>query len=218
MKSRTLAITILVTITCITFVLVEKVAAALAQNKSRTITRQRVSSEPYVVLDYRVKGVKPAKEDEPFEEDANWLQNLKFTIKCKSEVPITYMDVNIVFPETRSTGSLLSYDWHLGIKLTEDASLAKRPPIKLAKDETIDFEITSDRLPAIFQGFARMGFLPNDITKVEIYIPRVEFSDKKMWYVDQLFKFDETTKSNHTRLVQAVVGKHPKIAHKTNVT
>src|SRR5690554_6526100 len=107
-----------------------KIVNNIWQNKERIITRQKASSEPYEVLEYIVKGAKAAREGEPIVEDANWLKNLKITIKNKSEQPVTFMQVNVTFPETKGTGPLLAYKFDMGHSLIDPVKRGQ--PIRLA--------------------------------------------------------------------------------------
>jgi hypothetical protein len=114
MRFKNIAVTILIAIACLTVDLWAKTgqsttaqqtempfwAIVMPQNATRTIIWQIWPDAPYEVSNINIKGIKSIKENEPFEEDSDWLKQLRFSIKNRSEKPITFMRVDIYFPET----------------------------------------------------------------------------------------------------------------------
>lgn len=168
-----------------------KIVSNVREDKERLITRQKADSEPYEVFEYLVKGTKAAREGESFVEDATWLKNLKFTIRNKSEQPITFKRVHVAFLETKLTGLLHTYPFDIGHSLIDPVKRGQ--PIRLAKNETVIFEITDKRFDILKGLWQRAGYESNDISKAEFTILQVEFADKSMWFAQQWFRFNDYT-------------------------
>ncbi len=67
---------------------------AAASQDNRKIVKKELGTlnEPLSFIDFKIKD-KKVKLGEGFEDDAEWLKNLSFKIKNKSDKPITYSTV-----------------------------------------------------------------------------------------------------------------------------
>jgi hypothetical protein len=168
-----------------------KINRGFKQNKVRTLTRQMWDAEPIQVSDYKVKGTRSVKNDEPFEEASNWLDNLSFTITNSSPTPITFIQVNIIFPESRQTGLLIKYTFDVGHSLID--KVKRGEPFSLAPGETTTFVLNEWKITALKTVLQRRGYQIDDLTKAEFGLDQVEFIDKKVWFGSQWFKYNEST-------------------------
>ncbi|MDQ3820674.1 MAG: hypothetical protein M3362_23735, partial [Acidobacteriota bacterium] len=84
------------------------------QNNERVITTNTLrKNEPIEISDINING-RTIKLGEPFVEDGEWLKNVKFKVVNKSDKVITYIVLNIDFPETLETGSIMIHSLYLG--------------------------------------------------------------------------------------------------------
>lgn len=123
-----------------------------------------------------------------FEADADWLNHLTIKIKNKSGKTITWMLVNVLFPEVTKDGSVAMHQIFLGVY--PDAPLP-RPELRLAPNET--FEIP---LSAKYEEIRHLvnvigsGMPIENVSKVEIQFHAALFDDGTRFETGEMFRRD----------------------------
>ena len=92
---------------------VNSIANVQAQSE-RKIVKLAYSSKPQLKFTEVKVGQQDRKFDESFNAEAEWVKSLSFKLENISNKPIVYLQVNVNFPETRSSGNLMSYGVSFG--------------------------------------------------------------------------------------------------------
>jgi hypothetical protein len=115
---------------------------------------------------------------EAFDDSDDWMRNLSFEIQSSATKPIVYLEVNINFPETRSSGNLMSYPIKLGIRPDVKTSEDNKP-LRLAPGDKLDLSVSEhyDKL----ESFIRRRLPINQIHKAQVEIGFIIFEDGTAW-------------------------------------
>jgi len=149
-------------------------AGALVQSKKKSIIR-RVSYFKYPVeMSFELNGqplestetVDGSERTNYFEADADWLNHLTIKIKNTSGKTITWMLVNLLFPEVTKDGAIALHQIFLGVD--PDAPFA-RPEIRVAPNETFEIPLSTK-----YKDLGRLvnvigsGMAIENVSKVEV--------------------------------------------------
>jgi hypothetical protein len=156
------------------------------QNQGKEIVRQhQAKNEPVEIVDFKIKD-KPIKFSEKFEGDSDWLRTISFKVKNKSNKPITWLRVDLTFPETSATGHILLHQLFLGQRADLQSTLSNQP-LYLMPNESLEVTLTSqyDQIKRLIEGRQP----PIDkITKIEVGLGEVMFDDETLYSGGSIFK------------------------------
>ena len=168
----------------------------IGQSNKRTIL-QRLSYFKYPVeVSFELKG-QPIRSTEPvlaeegfraeeFEGDGDWLKDLTIKIKNTSGKTITWMLVNLHFPEITKNGASALHQIFLGVD--PDAPFA-RPELRLLPNQT--FEIS---LNGRYEDIKRLvsvvgsGTSIESVTKLEVEFHAALFDDETRFQTGEMFR------------------------------
>jgi len=168
------------------------------QSDVKIIEREQFPIEPLEIEGLAVKNVKLAlsqkfsarslaKQTGGQEED--WIDNLEFTIKNKSDKRITYLSISLCFPLPGIPDPARGLFHHLvlGVDLRASGTAATyAQPFSLAPGESFTVNLSEKDLTLIKRHLAVVKFLPVDVSladieRVIISIPTVGYEDGVQW-------------------------------------
>jgi len=155
----------------------------LVQSKKKSIIR-RVSYFKYPVeISFELNG-QPLKSTETiagsersndFEADADWLNHLTIKIKNTSGHTITWMLVNLLFPEVTKDGSVALHQIFLGV---DPDHPFPRPELRLAPNDTFEIPLSakSEELKRLVSVIGS-GMPIENVSKIEVEFHGALFDD-----------------------------------------
>gem|GEM_PF-2585882 len=141
-----------------------------------------------------------AKNGGGLEED--WLENLEFTIKNKSDKQITYIGLSILFPETKINGPMMvSNLLQLGINPKISAEHRKQStPFVLATGDKITFRLSAQRLKQINDFLHNRKFQLAELNKAEISVVLLAFEDGIIWSAGRYLRPSSSAPGGYERI------------------
>ena len=160
--------------------------AAGGQSKQKIIEKAFTRNEVVEFSEIKVsqKAVQPEKG---FDADDDWLNRTAVKVKNISDKPIVYLSVNFDFPETKATGSEMTYPVTFG-QQPGSRFPQKNDPIFMLPGES--FEISLQQHYAKMKSFVERRHLITQINKVELRIHFVIFADRTGWAAGNFYKQD----------------------------
>ena len=162
-----------------------------SQNKKRVEKHKTYLKLPIDVSEAKIRD-RPITLGEQFDGDADWLKGLKIKITNKSEMPITWIGLNLVFPETRLTGPAMLDQLFIG--QCPDMK-TKNPPLDLKPGEEIEVSLEShfDSIKRLIESRGRL----EDVNDVDISVDEVMFADGTLYSGDVIWMPNPDTSSPH---------------------
>jgi hypothetical protein len=166
-----------------------------AQNNKKTVIRRLTVVKYPVELSFKLKG-EPLESNEAvlfdqairtneFDADADWLKDFTISLKNTSGKTITYIVLNLMFPEVTKNGATALHQVFLGIH--PDHKFA-RPELRLAPNEVLDIPL-APRYDAIKRLVKTVGpdFAIENLSKVEVAFQAALLDDETLfetgtWY------------------------------------
>jgi hypothetical protein len=169
------------------------------RKQARTLITRSSDSNPFEILEISRDGTK-IMPYEQFEEGGDWLRNLRFKIKNRSESPIVALRIGLAFPQamTEKSDSMLVYVIDFGH--TPNKSVPGRLPIFLIQNDILTFEMTEKQLTQIDQFLAKRGFSSGQMTNVELRMMEVYFANGLAWIGGSMMEPDRTTPGRYNRV------------------
>ena len=173
----------------------------LQQSDEKTIEKVEFPDEPFEFSDLSIQNVKihlrqKISINSLIEKSGgradDWLENLKFTLKNTSGKRITYVAVELDFPETTANGPMMVYNQlSLGVRprATED-DRKRATALRLEPGETVTFTLSAKDLQVIKQFLAVRNYELADINNVTIRIDRLIFDDGMKWQIGRFYKLN----------------------------
>jgi hypothetical protein len=155
------------------------------QNKKKTISRWPTRLVyPVDITELKTKG-KAVKADEEFDGDTDWLQNLTFKLKNKSDKTITYIVLDIDFPETRAVGdgSISQHQITLG---RDPENKFGGTPLNFLPGESMEVPLAPE-YNSIKTSLGRRLPLEN-VSNVLVRLHQVMFDDETLWSSGNLYR------------------------------
>jgi hypothetical protein len=170
------------------------------RKQARTLVTRPSDSDPFEILDINREGAK-IKPYMQFEESGDWLRNMRFKIKNRSESPIVALRIGLAFPEAsrNKSDSLMVYVIDLGHKPNSPA-VQGRLPIFLIQNDVLTYEVTEKHLTNIDQFLAKRGFSSGQMTNVELRMMEVYFANGLAWIGGSMMEPDRTTPGRYNRV------------------
>jgi len=164
--------------TCLIVLLRTDLLGAGGQAPQKVIEKARTVNEVVQFSEIKVsqKSVEFGKTFD--DDDDEWAGKIFLKAKNISEKPIVYLAVNINFPETRATGSMMSFPVMLG-QLPGSKFRQFHDPISLPPGESLEIPVRQNY--AQMKSFVEERMPFRNIGKVELEIGFVVFADKTAW-------------------------------------
>jgi len=131
----------------------------------------------------------------------DWLENLEFSLKNKLGKQITFILVQLQFPETEVNGPKMVYNLHMGIPVAASESEQKSAsPLALEPGNKVVFTLSSEELKLLRQFLAIRHFELANLNKMVIRVVSVIFDDGMKWEMDYYFKPNPSLPSRYERV------------------
>jgi hypothetical protein len=134
----------------------------------------------------------------------DWLEDLEFTLENTSDKRITYVDVELDFPETKGDRPMMVVN-QLGIGIPPYASgdrLKQTTPLLLDPGQTITFTLSAQRLQMIKDFLALGNFHLTDLNRVVIRVGYLVFEDGRKWQIGRFYKPNPNAPGGYERINQ----------------
>jgi hypothetical protein len=151
---------------------------AIASQEQRKSLEEAFAANPQVRVTTIKVGTKERHFKDQFEESDDWLRKLSFEIQSNAPKPIVYLEVNLNFPETRSSGNMMSYPLKLGVR-PDVKSPGNNNPLLLMPGDKLNIPVSEyyDKLAR----FLGTRHAMNQIRKAQIEIGFIIFEDGTAW-------------------------------------
>jgi len=160
------------------------------QGRLKTITPgiviRNIENDPVRISAIKVGTVNHSFKEQ-FNESDDWLKKLSVEVENKTNKPITYLELYLTFPETRSTGTEMNFVVYLGNR-PGSAAPAKRENLYLAPEGKLTVNM-SDRQDWL-ESFLQPRHSMSQINKVEMQVGIAVFDDKTAWGGGQFYVED----------------------------
>jgi hypothetical protein len=159
---------------------------AQGQGREKVIEKAFTRNEVVEFSETRVshRDVEPGKG---FEADDEWLNRLFVKVRNISKKPIVFLEVGFDFPETKTTGSEMSYRVTFGQRPNSTFPQNHDPIFMLPGDSLgIPLEKEYTNLKSFVERRRRI----TDIHKVELSVVFVIFADKTGWAAGNYYRQD----------------------------
>jgi hypothetical protein len=142
-------------------------------------------NEPVEVADLKVKG-KPVNLGRGFNEETDWLKDVTFSLKNRGGKPITYVRLDIDFPETKETGVMMMHQIYLG-RRPDVASLTVNAPLRVEPNGSVEVSLSSE-YPEVKKLIELRHPSVEDINRIVIRLGEVMFEDETLYSGGNLFR------------------------------
>lgn len=139
--------------------------------------------EPVKIVGLNVGG-KSVKFSEKITGDDSWLKGTKFRLKNVTGKKIVFIELDVNFPETRATGSEMSYRINLG-QIPNIGHPAA--PLSLIPEGELDADIDEKRYANMLKLIQERHSL-SDISKALIRVGFVVFDDGTAWSAGSFYR------------------------------
>jgi len=140
-----------------------------------------IGKDPLEITEIKVKG-KALKVAEKFVEDEEWLNEATFKFTNTYSKPITYIQINVDFPEIkRGNGAILEYQIYLG---RHPEKSPQTPEIRILPGDSIEYSFASEyeQIKRQIELGSKVTKRPtNNVSKVVIGINEVAFDDDTLY-------------------------------------
>ncbi len=165
------------------------------QNRKKVEKVLGPPNEPLEVFEPKLQGTPIALGQRFDSTDVDWIKNLTFKIKNRSSKPITFIHLDVIFPETRAAGPVLVHQFFLGQREDITSTLVNNLPIELmpGKQEHVSLEPAYARIKRLIEHKSKV----EDIHDVEIEVYEVMFADGTLWSGGVVWKRNPDMSSPH---------------------
>ena len=157
------------------------------QIKQRVIDKAFTRSSPVVEITEVKVSQKAIELGKIFDEDDDWLNKSFLKVKNVSTKPIVYLAININFPETRATGSMMSYPIVFG-QMPRSKFPQRKDAIFMMPGDLL--EVPLDKHYLKIKSFVEQRTRIANIGKVDLEIGFVVFADKTAWMAGEYLRQD----------------------------
>ena len=168
----------------------------LFQSNRKSIIRRVTYFKYPVEMSFELNGqplksietVAGSERTNDFEADADWLNHLTIKIKNTSGKTITWMLVNLLFPEVTKDGSVAMHQIFLGVD--PDAPF-KRPELRLPPNETFEIHLSAkhEEIKHLVDVIGS-GMPIENVSKVEIQFHAALFNDETCFETGYWYRRD----------------------------
>src|SRR5438552_6787049 len=145
------------------------------QNKKRVEKHKTFLKLPVELFEAKI-GDRPVVLGEQFDGDTDWLKGLRIKVRNKSDKTITWIGINLVFPETRATGPVMLDQLFIGRR---SDMRSKNPPLDLKPGEELEVSLEShfDSIKHLIESRGRL----ENVNDVDISVDEVMFADGTLY-------------------------------------
>jgi hypothetical protein len=139
-----------------------------------------IGKDPLEITEIKVKG-KAVKVAEKFVEDGEWLNEATFKLTNTYSKPVTYIQINVDFPEIVSNGAVLEHQIYLGQHPEYKSDLA---PVRILPGDSIEVSFASEyeRMKRMIELGSKLAKRPaNNISKIVIQLNEAAFDDGTLY-------------------------------------
>lgn len=190
---RAITIALLIGNLCLFLVCINGWTAPLVQSNKKTIIR-RLSVYKYPVeISFELRG-EPVKSieavlteqgirTEEFEADADWLKDLTLTLKNTSGKTITYVALNLSFPEVTKNGHVALHQVFLGVDPDRNF---QRPELHFAPNQSLEIPLAAryKDIKTLVETVERI----ENVSKVAVEFHAALFDDGRLFETGVLFR------------------------------
>lgn len=155
--------------------------AAASNDGRRQISRDYWFNEP-IKIDRLFRGDQPVGVDERFSADSDWLKGLKVRIKNNSGKDISYISLDLEFPETLATGNVMIFSFSYGpqpIRKAEQYETIKgQKPVPAGGNVEM---VLDDSMFGQLKKFLESRQALDSLARVKIRISMIYFTDDTAW-------------------------------------
>ena len=113
------------------------------QKEKAVLKHPGPKKEPFEITEIRVK-TKALKLGEIFEDESDWLKHVTFKVKNRSDKAITFLQIDLDFPETEATAGAIMMHQLLFGQRPDFRSTLNNPPLYIKPNETIEVSLASE--------------------------------------------------------------------------
>lgn len=150
---------------------------AQGQGREKVIQRAFTRNSPVEISEIKVSQ-KATEFGKTFDADDDWLSKVFVKVKNTSDKPIVYLSVSFDFPETTSTGSVMSYPVVFG-QIPGSLFPQRHEPIFMMPGDTL--QIPLNKYYEKIKSFVEHRRSIINIHRLELDIGFVVFADKTCW-------------------------------------
>lgn len=157
-----------------------------AKSNGKTVSKHFApKDEPVEVAELKIKG-RAVKLGEAVEDEADWLKHVTFKVKNRSGKAVTFLQVDLDFPETQATGSIMMHQLFIG-RAPELGSTSLREPLHLRPNESVTISLEPEY--ADIERFIELRQPPiGAISKVVVRLGEVGFEDGTRYSAGNFFR------------------------------
>lgn len=187
-----------------------KVSAStlLRHSDEKIIEKKEFPDEPFEFSNLKVKHTKIALKqkfsaralaEKAGNQSTDWIENLEFSIKNASPKRMTYISIELDFPETTTNGPMMVYN-QLGIGVHPKAlttNIKSETPLALESGDVVNFTMSPQRLQILKDFLASRNFQLADLNQVVVRIEYIFFDDGMKWAQGQYYRPNPNTRSGY---------------------
>ncbi len=158
-----------------------------AQQSQRKLLAEAFDGNPQVKITGIEVGNNKREFDKEFDELDDWIKRLSLEVNNVAAKPIVFLQVNLKFPDTLSSGSIMVYPIRIGkqpgvMMSPNRQDLNFKPTEKLQISASIEYEE--------IEKFLRTRHSLADIKKIEIEVGFIIFQDGTAWAAGDFLRPD----------------------------
>lgn len=183
----------------------------MQRSDAKTIERKDFPNEPFRLGNLSVKGMRVStgsKFSARLSAETGggtaeeWIENLTFTLQNTSSRRMTYINLELDFPETAMNGPMMVYN-QLGIGIHPKAiadSARHNKELALAPGDTYTFSLSAEQLKRIDEFLAHRNFKLSDLNQTTIRIDHIIFDDGVKWSQGDEYKPNPAAPGGYERV------------------
>ena len=162
-------------------------ASVGAQQGNRKTLIEAYGTNPQIKISKLKIGSEPKQFKEEFDEADDWTRRLSFEIDSVAVKAITFVQINLKFPDTLSTGNIMVYPISVG---NRPGALQSVPasPLYLKPGDKMKVEVANEYEQ--LEKFVRNRHSMKDIRKVELEVGFIGFEDGTAWAAGDFLRPD----------------------------
>jgi hypothetical protein len=141
-------------------------------------------------------------------QSEDWLENLEFSVRNKSDKQITYIQFELQFPDTGATGPLMVYrEFGIGVHpksgdILRGGASRNDKPLVLDPGDTTTVTLSAEHLQRIKHFIGLRNLQLTDISKVVVKVLGVFFDDGLMWATGHYYRANPDAPGGYKRIDQ----------------
>ncbi|HEX4945713.1 MAG TPA: hypothetical protein VFZ34_03585 [Blastocatellia bacterium] len=159
---------------------------AVLQEAEREVLQERPNpKDPVELIEINVQG-KVVRVKEKFYEDSEWIKKTSLKLKNKYTKTIAFIQVNVDFPETATSGIMMQEQYLLG-RHPVDGVPKNQTPLSLKPNELLEVPLATE-FERIKRMIERRHSPIGSISKILIRLSDIGFEDGTVYAAGAFFK------------------------------